>query len=135
MTEFEEKLEEMFQRMHDPIVMVEALELCREYDEPMPWWLVYLLVEHLKDIAESQKDAARASKGSQAMPNNINSEIDTSTPELECEARLMQAYLLHVSTGGRPRAFVAKALDMAQHIEGVLAGCKDDRPRCGAAEK
>jgi hypothetical protein len=40
----------------------------------------------------------------------------------------MRAYLLHLSTGGRPKAFLAKALDMAQHIEGVFAGCKDDRP-------
>jgi hypothetical protein len=69
------------------------------------------------------------------MAHDINPEIDTSTPELECEARLMQAYLLHVSTGGRPEAFVAKARDMAEHIERVLAGCKDDRPRRGAGEK
>jgi hypothetical protein len=59
---------------------------------------------------------------------DINPEIDISTPELECEARLMQAYLLHVSTGGRPKAFLAKALDMAQHIERTLADIKDDRP-------
>ena len=62
------------------------------------------------------------------MTPDINPEIDTSTPELECEARLMQAYLLHVSTGGRPKAFLAKALDMAQHIELTLAGVSDDRP-------
>jgi predicted transcriptional regulator len=64
-----------------------------------------------------------------AMTTDINPEIDISTPELKCEARLMQAYLLHVSTGGRPETFLAKALDMAQHIERTLAECKDDRPR------
>ena len=62
------------------------------------------------------------------MTAGINPEIDISTPELECEARLMQAYLLHVSTGGRPKAFLAKAADMAQHIERVLAEAKDNRP-------
>ena len=62
-------------------------------------------------------------------PTDFNPEIDTSTPEAECEAHLMRAYLLHLSMGGRPKAFVAKALDMAQHIELTLAECKDDRPR------
>jgi hypothetical protein len=70
-----------------------------------------------------------------AMSHDINPEIDTSTPELECEVRLMQAYLLHISMGGRPKTFLAKALDMAQHIERIIAGCKDDRPRRGAGEK
>jgi hypothetical protein len=62
------------------------------------------------------------------MSADINPEIDTSTPELECEARLMQAYLLHVATGGRPKSFLAKALDMAHHIERTLARVEDDRP-------
>jgi hypothetical protein len=60
--------------------------------------------------------------------SSFNPEIDTSTPERECEAHLMRAYLLHISTGGRPKAFLAKARDMAQHIEATFAGCKDDRP-------
>jgi hypothetical protein len=60
---------------------------------------------------------------------DINPELDTSTPEAECEVRLMQAYLLHVSAGGRPAAFIAKAHEMAEHIEKVLAECEDDRPR------
>jgi hypothetical protein len=55
MTEFEEKLEEIFQRMDDPIVMVEAMQLCHDYDEPMPDWLFWLLSEHLKDIIASRK--------------------------------------------------------------------------------
>jgi hypothetical protein len=64
------------------------------------------------------------------MAADMNPELDISTPELECEARLMQAYLLHVSSGGRPKAFLAKALDMALHIEQVLNidGMKDNRP-------
>ena len=62
------------------------------------------------------------------MTTGFNPEIDTSTPELECEAHLMRAYLLHLSTGGRTTAFLAKALDMAQHIERTLVGCKDNRP-------
>jgi hypothetical protein len=60
--------------------------------------------------------------------DDINPEIDTSTPEATCEARLMQAYLCHIQAGGRPKAFVAKALDMALHIEAVLAEVPDDRP-------
>lgn len=67
--------------------------------------------------------------------HDINPEIDTSTPELECEARLMQAYLCHIQAGGGPATFVAKAHDMAEHIERVLANCEDDRPRRGAGEK
>ena len=62
------------------------------------------------------------------MNTQFNPEIDISTPELECEALLMRAYLLHLSMGGKPKAFLAKALDMAQHIERTLAECKDDRP-------
>jgi hypothetical protein len=59
---------------------------------------------------------------------DINPEIDTSTPELECEARLMQAYLCHVASGGRPKAFISKATDIANFIEQSLAGTTDDRP-------
>jgi hypothetical protein len=62
------------------------------------------------------------------MIGKFNPEIDTSTPELECEAHLMSAYLLHVSMGGRCKAFLAKALDMAEHIERTLADIKDNRP-------
>jgi hypothetical protein len=67
--------------------------------------------------------------------HDINPEIDTSTPEAECEARLLQAYLCHIQAGGRLLAFIAKAREMGEHIERVLAGCKDDRPRRGAGEK
>jgi hypothetical protein len=62
------------------------------------------------------------------MTGVFNPEIDTSTPELECEAHLMSAYLLHVSIGGRRKAFLAKALKMAEHIERTLADILDDRP-------
>jgi hypothetical protein len=55
MTGFEQKLEEMLQRMEDPAVMVEAMQLCHDYNEPMPDWLVYLLIGYIKDIAERRK--------------------------------------------------------------------------------
>jgi hypothetical protein len=60
---------------------------------------------------------------------DIIPEIDTSTPELECEARLLQAYLLHIQAGGKALAFIAKAQQMAEHVEQVFAEseCVDDR--------
>jgi hypothetical protein len=66
-------------------------------------------------------DALLATSMSMNSDSDINPEIDISTPELKCEARLMQAYLLHVSCGGTPKSFIAKAQDMAEQIERVLA--------------
>jgi len=62
--------------------------------------------------------------------DSLSPQIDASTPEKEREARLIQAYLLHMSIGGRPKAFVALAKDMAEFLEQQLADCGvDDRPK------
>jgi len=55
MTEFEELLEEIFQRMHDPAVMYEAVKLCHDHDEPLPDWLAWLLIEYIKDVINTRR--------------------------------------------------------------------------------